>query len=424
MRRALGLALGFLAIWAAPAHACSITGTVTGAAPLRTTLATDCAGSDLRWSFGDGQVAAGTPVEHEFGAGAWHVSLVADGAPAGAADVTSYAVALTGPRTGTYGRRIVLRGTIVPALSGPVVLNKRRTARASRGTFAFAVRLRRPTYSVRFLDATGRATIRIRPLLDIKLAGSSAVGANLRLSARLRPSNAGVLVFPTAARRFGRGFGSVPLDTSRRRTLAVPVRSIPAAGFSAVGRTIRVTIVEPALALGSLGTSVLELERRLAAQRYALERIDSVYGEDTAEAVLAFQKVHGLERTGRVDAPLWRAIETGRTPSARYPGDHVEVDKGRQVLFVVRGGKVTLIVHVSTGATGNTPLGLWHVYRKVPGWSWVLWYPNYFLRGFAIHGYPDVPAYPASHGCVRVPMWIATRLYAEIPPGSAVYVYV
>jgi lipoprotein-anchoring transpeptidase ErfK/SrfK len=111
------------------------------------------------------------------------------------------------------------------------------------------------------------------------------------------------------------------------------------------------------------------------------------------------------------------------TPRARYPGDHAEIDKTRQVLFLVRGGKVALIVATSTGATGNTPVGLWHVYRKVTGFDWVLYYPNYFLRGFAVHGYPDVPPYPASHGCARIPMWIATTIYAQIGYGSAIYVY-
>ena len=112
-----------------------------------------------------------------------------------------------------------------------------------------------------------------------------------------------------------------------------------------------------------------------------------------------------------------------QVPRARYPGNHIEVDKARQVLFVVRDGKVALVVAVSTGATGNTPLGLWHVYRKVTGFDWVLYYPNYFLRGFAVHGYPDVPPYPASHGCVRIPMWVATRVYGDIALGTAVYVY-
>ena len=77
----------------------------------------------------------------------------------------------------------------------------------------------------------------------------------------------------------------------------------------------------------------------------------------------------------------------------------------------------------STGATGNTPLGEWHVYRKVAGFDWVLYYPSYFLRGFAVHGYPDVPLYPASHGCARIPMWIAQTVYDAIPDGSTVYIY-
>jgi peptidoglycan hydrolase-like protein with peptidoglycan-binding domain len=177
------------------------------------------------------------------------------------------------------------------------------------------------------------------------------------------------------------------------------------------------------LAVGSHGASVRALEQRLAAMHYALRGIDASFGDDDYAAVLAFQKVHGLARTGRVDAALWRRIFASSTPRARYGGTHVEVDKTRQVLFEVRNGKVTLVVHVSTGATGNTPVGVWHIYRRVAGWDWVLYYPSYFLRGFAIHGYPDVPAYPASHGCVRVPLWVATRLYALQSFGEAVYVY-
>jgi N-acetylmuramoyl-L-alanine amidase len=160
----------------------------------------------------------------------------------------------------------------------------------------------------------------------------------------------------------------------------------------------------------------------LAALHYAVA-VNGSFGDDDVEAVYAFQKVEGLARTGTVDAALWSRLAHAHTPSARYAGDHVEVDKTRQVLLVVRGGQVELIVAVSTGATGNTPLGVWHVYRKVQGFDWVLYYPSYFLRGFAVHGYPDVPPYPASHGCVRIPMWVAATVYAQIAYGSAIYVY-
>ena len=174
---------------------------------------------------------------------------------------------------------------------------------------------------------------------------------------------------------------------------------------------------------GARGPSVLALERRLAELRYALRGVDGVYDQDTYEAVLAFQKVNGLPRTGRVEAWLWRRLAHAGIPRAQRGGDYIEVDKTRQVLFVVEDGRVARVVHVSTGATGNTPLGSWQVYRKVPGWDWVLWYPMYFKGGFAIHGYPSVPAYPASHGCVRIPMWIAPTLYGKHGQGTTVVVH-
>jgi lipoprotein-anchoring transpeptidase ErfK/SrfK len=94
------------------------------------------------------------------------------------------------------------------------------------------------------------------------------------------------------------------------------------------------------------------------------------------------------------------------------------------VLFEVESGRVTKVVHVSTGATGNTPVGRWHVYSKVPGFlPSGMYYSSFFLRGFAIHGYHSVPSYPASHGCVRVPIWIAPRLFAENSYGETIYVY-
>jgi peptidoglycan hydrolase-like protein with peptidoglycan-binding domain len=186
---------------------------------------------------------------------------------------------------------------------------------------------------------------------------------------------------------------------------------------------IATQVVQPSLSRGSRGPSVVALERRLAELRFALRGADGVFDHDTYEAVLAFQKVHGLPRTGSVEPWLWRRLAHTGVPRALHGGDYIEVDKSRQVLFVVRGGRVSKVVHVSTGATGNTPIGSWRVYRKVPGWDWVLWYPLYFKGGFAIHGYPSVPAYPASHGCVRIPMWIAPSLFGNHGFGTTVVVH-
>jgi peptidoglycan hydrolase-like protein with peptidoglycan-binding domain len=183
-------------------------------------------------------------------------------------------------------------------------------------------------------------------------------------------------------------------------------------------------IYVPSLRIGSRGPSVLALERRLHELHYALAAVDGYYGFDTSDAVVAFQKLHGLPRTGTTDARFWRELSVAHVPFARYPGTHVEVSKELQVLLMIRDGQVTLVVPVSTGATGNTPLGVFHVYSKVPGYNAKqMYYSSFFVGGFAIHGYHDVPYYPASHGCVRIPIWVAIRVYSLIDYGTAVYVY-
>nr|MBA2474856.1 murein L,D-transpeptidase [Actinomycetota bacterium] len=299
------------------------------------------------------------------------------------------------------------------------------------GSFRFVTRLGEPgPYRARSLNVFSepRAVV-IRPGLEAVLDGSPTVGSPLRLVARVLPARAGALrvtVLRDGERTYRatyRGAVRLRLGTGRPGRLRIRLSLEPARRFVPASRVLSTAVVEPRLALGSSGPSVAALEERLAELHYALRGIDGAFGLDTYEAILAFQKVHGLARTGRVDGSLWRALAGSAVPTARYGGDHIEVSKGRQVLYVVRGGQVTAVVHVSTGATGNTPLGRWRIYRKSVGWDWVLWYPMYFLRGFAIHGYPSVPAYPASHGCVRVPMWIAPRLFADNPYGGAVYVY-
>jgi lipoprotein-anchoring transpeptidase ErfK/SrfK len=74
-----------------------------------------------------------------------------------------------------------------------------------------------------------------------------------------------------------------------------------------------------------------------------------------------------------------------------------------------------------------TPEGQFSIYRKVPGYDpsplGILYKPMYFTGGYAIHGNPSVPPYPASHGCIRVPNFVIERLYASEPYGETVYVY-
>jgi peptidoglycan hydrolase-like protein with peptidoglycan-binding domain len=413
---------------AAAAAECYRSSASAGAAPLTVTFTSTCGAT--HWTFGDGGSADGMEVTHTFGAGAWPVD--ANGERVGV--VVSRAVSLRVPKLVGFRHRLTFRGAIVPPVAGQqvVVLSRGAFLASARtrsdGTFSVTRRIRSPgPYVARWLDTDSEAhETTVRPQLSVRLVGSGAVGEPLSVVARLVPAAAGSLRIRVwrgrtlLADRRGR---RARLDTRRPATLRIRVTATPAAGFDARSRGLRAVVRLTSLELGSRGGSVRVLEQRLHELHYALLGVDGVYRQDTYDAVLAFQKVHGLPRTGRVDAAFWRRLARAGIPRARYAGTHVEVDKTRQVLFEVRNGRVALVVQVSTGATGNTPLGTWHVYSRVAGWSWVLYFPVYFLRGFAIHGYPDVPPWPASHGCVRVPMWVATRLFAMHPHGFAIRIY-
>jgi hypothetical protein len=225
-------------------------------------------------------------------------------------------------------------------------------------------------------------------------------------------------------RRAFAGQTTLAVPTRQPGAVRVTVKLSPSAGYAPAVKTLSFAVRAGSLAPGARGAPVAFLQRRLLSLHYALRGVSGWFGDDTSEAVIAFQKTVGLPRTGLVDPALWRRLLHAHVPAPRVlSGTHIEVDKTRQLLFQVARGRVTRVIGVSTGATGNTPVGAWHVYRKVPGWDWVLWYPLYFLRGFAVHGYPEVPPFPASHGCVRVPMWLAPSLYGTYGYGTLVVIY-
>ncbi len=264
--------------------------------------------------------------------------------------------------------------------------------------------------------------LRVKPRLRIRVRSTMVTG-------RVLPARAGRIVLRSRGRVV-----RVRVGSAGRFRVRIPARwglgvtgrvsLVPARNYVPVWRRVRLRFSFPSLRMGSHGPAVLALKQRLRQLRYAVPRLDSGFGYGTHEAVLAFQKVNGLPRTGRVGSGTWRLLSRASVPRPRVRrGDYIEVDKSRQILMEVRDGKVVNVVHVSTGATGNTPVGSWRVYREVYGWDWVLYHPMYFLRGFAIHGYPSVPTWPASHGCVRVPLWIASQLRERWGRGSVIRVY-
>jgi cell wall hydrolase len=182
------------------------------------------------------------------------------------------------------------------------------------------------------------------------------------------------------------------------------------------------------LSLGMSGRDVFEVQRRMVELGLDPGPLDGTFSDTMTQAAVAVEKLNGLPRTGVVGDGERAWLAAGQDPPPRDPsGDHVEIDITHQVALYVRGGKVIGIWPTSTGAADNTPRGVYHVYLKVPDWDCgavgCLFKPSYFVGGFAIHGYPSVPTYPASHGCARVPMAMADWVYDALPLGFEVFVY-
>jgi lipoprotein-anchoring transpeptidase ErfK/SrfK len=144
--------------------------------------------------------------------------------------------------------------------------------------------------------------------------------------------------------------------------------------------------------------------------------------------VFAFRKANGLGWNGfagrRVFFKLFRKRGRFRVRH-RWPRRHVEFDWSRQVLVLVRRGRAWRTYHASSGTAATpTVFGRFRFYRKQPGTnSHGMVHSNYFIGGYAIHGYPSVPSYPASHGCIRIPIPNAAQVNRRIRIGERIFVY-
>ena len=157
-------------------------------------------------------------------------------------------------------------------------------------------------------------------------------------------------------------------------------------------------------------------------------------------ALTAFQKYESREVTRQLTREEFEAITNAAAPKPRDPGyKHVEVDLDRQVLLLIDDdGAVKKVLPVSTGSNQQyhekamsglayTPRGRFKIYAKIAGWRksplGMLYYPNYFSDGLAIHGNSSVPDSPESHGCIRVPNSAAEDLFKQLPIGAIVLIY-
>jgi hypothetical protein len=203
-------------------------------------------------------------------------------------------------------------------------------------------------------------------------------------------------------------------------------------------------------ASGAVGSNVAQIQQRLLDLGFWNGGADGVFGWSTQQAVMAYQKWNGLAPRGLVDAPTARSLNWPNcrvTASITNAGDLLEVDKGRQLAFFVRNGQTLWALHVSTGGgyfyeadnqitgakvtgTAITDVGTFHIYRvndepAYKGTLGTLYRPRFVVGGVAVHGAPNVPSYPASHGCIRVSNPAMDMIWAEnlLPMRSKVVIH-
>lgn len=289
----------------------------------------------------------------------------------------------------------------------------------------------RPAASVR-IEGVGRFAplALVGESIAVRGAVSHAVRAE-RIAVHLYQNGRIIARRSVAIERLRSGAGSFSTSFPMHRTGAVRVVAYHAPGagvgrFAAASQTV--AVITPALTQGDRGPAVWLLQRALARLHYAIPQ-SGYFDEASADAVIAYRKMTGLERVPRVQARLWRDLRRGAGAyRVRFPWDgrHIEADLERQVLVEVdAGGRVHAIYPTSSGKPSTpTLIGHFAVYRQEPGVNSEQMYDSsYFISGYAIHGYPEVPTYAASHGCLRLPNLDAPAVFSWIRIGTPVDVY-
>ncbi|HEX4187017.1 MAG TPA: L,D-transpeptidase [Solirubrobacteraceae bacterium] len=227
------------------------------------------------------------------------------------------------------------------------------------------------------------------------------------------------------------GLGQFRISFSSRDAGLVQVRAAhyatPQQGLL-TARSPAFHFVWPNLGPGSQGQSVRLLQSELSAAHYVVP-LSGVFDEGTGRAMIAYRKVAGLERVAYAGKGVFdRLAHGGGRFHVLYPRDgrHVEADLTRQVLAEIDpGGQVRGIYTMSSGKPSTpTVIGRFNVYSKTPGENAKgMVDSNYFIRGYAIHGYHEVPTYAASHGCLRIPIPDAAAVFGWVQIGMPVDVY-
>jgi hypothetical protein len=345
--------------------------------------------------------------------------------------------------TVVYGQDVIASGTIAPAAAEPLTVERfvggswvavATTSTGPGGNWSVSITpTQNWTIRARMDDnsaVTGAVNIKVLPKFTVthKKVGTTFVGVPIRST--VTTTYHGKVRFDISYARRVRGTLKFRPTTGKANVL------LPAPGYGQMrvkatfpssngftGRTVtfKISARKPTIRRGSRGPAVRGLIRKLKQLRFHTPATRT-WDYRMGDVILAFHKSQRMSRTSSLNASTWRrlTLASPMRPKYRSPRNHIEVDKSRQIMMVVRGGKVIGTMHVSTGATGNTPVGKWRIYQK--GGSYLYKFMA-FVGNFGIHGYVPVPAFPASHGCVREPMWAAAWTFRHADMGERVIIY-
>lgn len=372
-------------------------------------------------------------------------SALAAAAPAAAANVT---LQLSRPAV-VYGGTVVASGVVDPVVEGQEIVltyagvDVGTTLTDASGAFAFELA---PPHSgdvaVR-LSADGSVSeplpLTVRPAVRVT-HGKLIPFLRARFVLRVAPEAYDGVV---TARVFHRGRRVATVRArvrDGRAVLLVPLRGIDwfsvrftleqTAAFGSREVKKSVELEWRTLAVGSTGLRVKGLLTQLQRLRIRTPGTGTTFTGAVADAVVCFQKTYRLSRDYVMNEADWRKLDGAALVKPRHatPARHIEIDEARQILMLVDDGAVIGIVPVSTGATGNTPEGAFRILAKNPvssTYDGSVALPRFmtFYGEMGIHGYPSVPPYPASHGCVREPLWVCDWVYDRAFVGERIYLY-
>ena len=230
------------------------------------------------------------------------------------------------------------------------------------------------------------------------------------------------------ARRAGRGHFQTTVYAPRTGHIRVALAHLRNSRLLSFAESGSYTVLDNQVGPGARGPMVALVQQRLAALHLFIPQT-GVYDNGTELALDAYHRLLGKgEGITSLDPVTMTDLLNGVGKfHVRFPrqGPHAEGDLSDQVLAFTDGGKVHWLFPISSGKPSTpTILGNYQIYLRTPGYlPDGMYYSDFFTGGYAIHGYDPAPDYPASHGCMRLPIVDAIPAYDWLQMGDWVDTY-